>query len=444
MRTINVLAVACALLISLSTAPSTNAQLIIADVNSGGETAASLAALLIGGGTASVVGGTENLIGDTECAGSFIDPGGTTTGLTIAGGVVLGSGRVLDAVGPNVSDSTTTFFGTAGDQFLTDLQNVGTFDACVLEFDFDCPFSGDAAFNYQFTSEEYNEFTNSTFTNVFGWQLNGTNIALLPDGVTPVAINTVNGGNPGECSNFLDDDGDGPIDAADSDCTAATDNIVGELNSNSSLYQNNDCSDPDGGAACPLDIEADGLTVTLTASGAVLAGPNNTIRLAIGDAGDAILDSWAFLEEGSFECIPRVKTDLKPGSNPNCTNLDKGGLVSVAVFGGCAGSIPLDQINVGSVEFGGAPALRAKPEDVPMEGPAGVHPDVGDGIDDLVFKFKKSDMDEVGALGPDGCVEVELRGFLLDGTQFKGSDILCVPGGDACNASTLQDIPQCP
>ena len=105
---------------------------------------------------------------------------------------------------------------------------------------------------------------------VFGFFLNGQNIALLPDGITPVAINNVNGGNP-----------------------------LGSNASNPAYYINNDLND--GGGA--IDIEADGLTVVLGAQAGLVSGVNH-IKLAISDAGDSILDSWVFLEAGSFQCAP--------------------------------------------------------------------------------------------------------------------------------------------
>ena len=48
------------------------------------------------------------------------------------------------------------------------------------------------SFEYIFGSEEYYEWVSSKFNDVFGSFLNGRNIALLPDGVTEVAINNVN------------------------------------------------------------------------------------------------------------------------------------------------------------------------------------------------------------------------------------------------------------
>lgn len=299
------------IILGLVISPPARAQLTVDFIGAIGSslTDEDLVNLLLGPDSGLVVSNVQ-LTGNPACAGAF--SGGDAVGFS--DGVVLGSGRVEDAVGPNASANTTTDFGTPGDAFLNTLV-VGAValsqDACILQFDFECEEGslGDSlSFRYVFASEEYNEYTNTQFTDVFGFQLNGINIALLPDS-TPVQINTVNGGNPGgaivkadECTNGIDDDSDGLTDGDDPDCTTPLDNIVGELNSNSAAFINNACSEPDGGAACPLDVEADGLTVVLGAEGSIDNPGLNTIRLAIGDVGDRILDSWVFLEAGSFQC----------------------------------------------------------------------------------------------------------------------------------------------
>lgn len=172
-----------------------------------------------------------------------------------------------------------------------------------------------------FTSEEYNEYSQTPFNNVFGFFVNGVNYALLPDAITPVSINNVNGGNPATCFGGFDEDADGLIDLADPDCTTPNDNIVGEDNSNSAFYINNDCSDLDGGPACPIDIEGDGLTVVLTVTAPVRPNDStNHIRLGIADAGDSLFDSWVLLEAGSFEALdPELCAE---GGGPNLINED--------------------------------------------------------------------------------------------------------------------------
>lgn len=247
----------CLLVITLLLIPVYSASAspgIIAQDLTSGITADDLVNTLVGSASGAIVSNVT-FTGSDLAAGTF--SGGTGI-VGFESGVILSSGRVVDVVGPNSSDSTTTALGTPGDPDLQSLiPGYTTFDATVLEFDFECPGIDVVSFSYVFTSEEYNEYVNSPYNNVFGFFLNGVNIALLPDGVTPVSINNVNGGNP-----------------------------LGTNASNPAFYINNDLSD--GGGA--IDIEADGLTVVIGAQGALNPGVNH-IKLAISDAGDSILDS---------------------------------------------------------------------------------------------------------------------------------------------------------
>ena len=129
------------------------------------------------------------------------------------------------------------------------------------------PASDRLTLQFVFASEEYNEFANAGFNDVFGLFIGGTNRALLPDGVTVVSIDNVNGGNP-----------------------------LGVGPRNPEFYVNNDCSD----GPCPLDMQADGKTVVLSFNAPVAAGAVNHVKLAIADAANPGLDSWIFLKEASF------------------------------------------------------------------------------------------------------------------------------------------------
>ena len=205
-------------------------------------------------------------------AGTF-----STTDATILGfssGIVLSSGNVNSVPGPNLADSTTTANGLGGDAQLQALiPGYTVYDACSLQFDFTTPSlapgqTGAVNFNFCFTSEEYNEYVNSPFNDVFGFFLNGQNIALLQNLTTPVSINNVNSGNP----------------------------YVPGGGSNSSQYRNNDLTD--GGGL--IDIEMDGLTIVLTAFGNITGPGPHHIKLAIADAGDSVLDSNVFIQGASL------------------------------------------------------------------------------------------------------------------------------------------------
>lgn len=191
-------------------------------------------------------------------------------------GVVLSSGDVAGIVGPNMLDDTSTAHDLPGDPDL-DLLVPGypTHDAFALEFDFECASTTSLAFEFVFTSEEFNEYVNSDFNDVFGFFLNGQNIALIPTTVTPVAINNVNCGNPYNPPN----------------------------GSNCPFFINNDCSDIGPGTfpCAVINTEMDGLTHVFLAAAGINPGVNH-IKLAIADAGDLVLDSNVFIKAASLSC----------------------------------------------------------------------------------------------------------------------------------------------
>ncbi len=329
------------------------------------------------------------------CSGTF------TGGLSVDGGInfqidsgiILSSGNIASISPPNSSDNTTTILGLPGAAFLDSLiPGYLTQDACVLEFDFSCP-TGSAgsnvAFRYNFSSEEYNEWVGWAYNDVFGWQLNGTNIALLPDGITPVAINNVNNGL------------------------------------NATYYNDNDYGDFSPGPY-PFAIEADGFVSTLVANGSANLATNH-IKLAIGDAGDQILDSWAMIDQGSFECIVQLKVDVKYGSNPNCVNPSSHGVLPVVFIG--SADVDVSMIDQSTLTYLGAPVKRCTYDDVDL-----------DGIDDLNCKFKKDEMTGLPQAGDD-CVFVPVSGTFLNGLKWEGLDHICVPGDPTCESGTPVPTP---
>ena len=226
------------------------------------------------------------IIGSDLAIGKF--SGGLSEDIGIDSGVILSSGNIADAIGPNDSDSTGQGLGTEGDESLNailgartdprdtdDDQNsdssqsntTGTNDAIVLEFDF-VPEYEEFVFEYVFASDEYNEFANSTFNDVFAFLLEEENIALIPGTTTEVSINSINAGE------------------------------------NSSFFRNNDLDDV--GVNDRLQTEFDGLTNTLAVKGFVTPGKTHHLKLALADTGDSIYDSAVFLKEGSLSTPPQT------------------------------------------------------------------------------------------------------------------------------------------
>ncbi len=201
-------------------------------------------------------------------------------------GIIISTGNIANvqtANGLNNSNATTTNFGQPGDPDLNAIlpPNQQTFDRAFLQFDFECDNLQVLSFQYVFASEEYNEYANTGFNDVFAFFVNGVNVALLPDNVTVVSINNVNCGNP-----------------------------VGDPTPhNCAFYINNSCQGPPGDpivpfpCAPPRATEMDGMTVVLNVFTTINPGVN-TIKIAIADVGDSAYDSAVFIRSGSFTCAP--------------------------------------------------------------------------------------------------------------------------------------------
>ena len=126
---------------------SANAGLIVTQDSD----ANSLVNNILGSGVAT---SNISLTGANAAFGTFT--GGISAGIGIESGIMLSTGKVTDAVGPNSSDSTSTNNQTAGDSQLSSISGHNTNDAATLTFDFTSD-GGDIFFNYVFASEEYNE-----------------------------------------------------------------------------------------------------------------------------------------------------------------------------------------------------------------------------------------------------------------------------------------------
>jgi len=187
----------------------------------------------------------------------------------IDSGMILTSGSITNAMGPNNYGSVSMANGTDGDEDLTAAAGFSTYDGCVIEFDMTV-MADTLRLNYVFGSEEYLEFAGSAFNDIFAFWLSGpgipdpVNIALVPGTDLPVAINNVN-----EMTNpdYYVNNGDGYLEPYYSD----------------DYY-----------------IQYDGFTVVLEAYSLVTAGETYHMKIAIADAGDGIYDSGVFLETGSL------------------------------------------------------------------------------------------------------------------------------------------------
>ncbi|MFN2394108.1 MAG: choice-of-anchor L domain-containing protein [Bacteroidales bacterium] len=197
--------------------------------------------------------------GQNASAGIF--NGGNAAGINLESGIILSSGFIKNVTGPNEYSGVTGVLNLPGDEDMEALiPGYETLDATILEFSF-IPVHDTLFISFVFGSDEYNEWVGSPYNDVFGFFLNGENIALVPETNDRISVNSIN--------NF----------------------------SNNNFFINND---ERPGLFCN---EMDGFTTLLTAIGIVSPGELNHIKLAIADAGDRSFDSWVFIKSGGFTGI---------------------------------------------------------------------------------------------------------------------------------------------
>ena len=223
-------------------------------------------------------GSASNAAMVRDQVGHFLN--GSATNIGLNNGIILSTGKATVAIGPNDTSGKTSpsIYPMTGDADLGAIASASINTKAIIEFDF-VPIGQNLSFSFVFGSEEYLEFVNAGFNDVFGFFLSGpgivgpytggaTNIALVPATTTPISIDNVN-------------------------------NV-----SNSTFYVNN------GNGSTPTlnpTIQFDGFTTVLTANSTVQCGETYHIKIAIANVGDSSLDSAVFLQAGSFSsssCSP--------------------------------------------------------------------------------------------------------------------------------------------
>lgn len=217
----------------------------------------------------------------------------TGTSFPFQNGIVLSTGKIVNAQGPNTSLSDDGGnMGWNGDPDLNQALGLSnTFNATVLEFDF-IPLGNRISFDYIFSSEQYlsNPMSNQcNFTDGFAFLLrrngetNYQNLAVVPNTNIPVKVNTVRGS--------------GTI------CPAANETYFDAFN----------------GTVHPTNFN--GQTKVLTAQSDVIPGETYHIKLVIADEGNHRFDSAIFLGGGSFNFGIDIGDDrLIATGNPLCPN----------------------------------------------------------------------------------------------------------------------------
>lgn len=217
----------------------------------------------------------------------------TSSNLGLTNGILLTSGDAAAAISPDPSFSNSP---QPGDPDLNSISLVSTFDGCVLEFDF-VPLADSIKFQYVFGSTEYQGYTCSNFSDVFGFFLSGPgingphsnnakNIALVPGTTScPVGVNTINGSTAANCGNFTPP------------CT------------NNGIYFINNIP-------LPRTVGYNGFTTVLTAKSAVTPNQTHHLKLAIADGTDRILDSGVWLKEASLTSATQTVVNCGPFTWP--------------------------------------------------------------------------------------------------------------------------------
>lgn len=271
-----------------------DASLATLEVQTGASAEELVREVLIGGDCFDITGVTFS--GNGAQIGRF------TNGLTnigYASGMIMATGDINVAVGPNDQDNASMGGGGGTpDPDLTAMSGSGSiFDMANIEFDF-TPTQSPLTFEYVFASEEYCEYVGSQFNDAFGFFISGPGINGPFGGAANIAVIP---GNPG---------------------VYVTINNVNHQ-SFSGLYVNNTgpngslCGQQPSFAAAVNEVQFDGFTRKMVAIANVIPCQTYRIKLKIGDVGDGIFDSAVFLKAGSFDGGGNASVDFVVNGDPD-------------------------------------------------------------------------------------------------------------------------------
>lgn len=261
--------------------------------------------VLLGGG---VVASNISYSGNSNAIGSF---NGSSCNIGLGAGVIITTGTVKNQTsllgkqqgpfGPNNLPDAGYDNLHGGNSLLESIVNADTYNAAVLEFDFTAT-GTEVSFRYVFGSEEYPEYVNQGYNDVFGFFISGpnplggnynnTNIARVPGSNSVVSIDNVNS------------------------------------STNSAYYVNNGDGNTSPQNSSAYYVQYDGFTVPLTAHANLVCGATYHIKIAIADVGDPIFDSGVFLEEQSFVSHDAVEVTTQ-------TNNVAANLADNQIYEGC-------------------------------------------------------------------------------------------------------------
>jgi hypothetical protein len=246
------------------------------------------------------------------------------SGVSIPSGIIMSTGSVYAAIDQNATLDTYTS-GNEPD-LLSVANSVGPLinqyievssvnDVASLEFDF-VTLGNNVNFNFVFGSDEYLEWVNSSYNDVFGFFISGPGISgIYANGAVNVAV----------------------VPSSDPQLPVTISSVNDVLNGSS--YIDN---------LSQANLSVDGYTTMFTAAlEDLIPGEVYHIKIAIADGTDMALDSFVFLEAGSFSSS--VEANGSPVDFDNDGFVDVNDLfVLIANYGctgvGCPADVNGDQI----------------------------------------------------------------------------------------------------
>lgn len=251
--------------------------------------------------------------------------------LQVPRGLILSSGNSFNVAGYNNShNQSSTFTNDAipeNDDDLSKIIKEKLYDICSIEFDF-VPMDNSIQFNYQFGSDEYPEYVDSPYNDIFAFivsdEAGSQNIALVPGTNVPVSINTVNFKSNQE--HFIDNNLYRQIEIKRQPPVKYTSygTLPGRvLRGIASVFTSSDTGvgsrtviAPDPELLKTLDanlyrnLRYDGITKKLVARTYVTPYKKYHLKIIIADVSDNIYDSGVFIEDRS---LTSEKDVLQPG-----------------------------------------------------------------------------------------------------------------------------------
>jgi len=218
----------------------------------------------------------DNVTSSAACGVGYFNA--NTSSFPFADGLVISNGQVTNLAG---SYTGVGISSVCSNQTDTDLQQIvyssgltgNVMDASFVEFHFTAA-TNTISFNYIFASQEYGQYQcTSAWSDAVGFILTEltsgvrTNLATVPGTNSPVSASNIRSSivNPA-CPSL-----------------------------NETYFDNYNVTD-----TSTSTINVKGQTIPMTAFANVIIGQNYSLKIAVGDIGDTILDSAIFIEGGSF------------------------------------------------------------------------------------------------------------------------------------------------